>query len=211
MNMRIMPQRIICLDLEGVLIPEIWIAVAEATGIPELRRTTRDVPDYDELMRGRLHVLAQHGVTLTRLRSIAAQMEPLSGARAFLDALRRSHQVCILSDTFTQFAVPVMEHLGYPLILCNELVAGGHGAVTNYRLRQPNGKRAAVAAFKTLNLEVVAVGDSFNDITMLREAHRGLLFRPSEPVTAAHPDLTVTTTYEELEAILLPPAGTGPC
>lgn len=198
-----MPQRVICLDLEGVLIPEIWIAVAQASGIESLRKTTRDVADYDELMRGRIATLADAGITLADLQRIAGGIEPLPGARSFLDALRSRHQVCILSDTFTQFAAPVMAQLGYPFILCNQLIADADGRVVDYQLRQSDGKRTAVEAFRSLQVEVLAVGDSFNDIAMLRAAHTGVLYRPSQTVVDAHPDLTATSTYDELKTYLL--------
>lgn len=198
-----MPQRLVCLDLEGVLIPEIWIAASRATGIEELSLTTRDIADYDELMGGRIAALRSAGIGLAELQAVAEQIEPLPGAREFLDLLRSQAQVCVLSDTFTQFAGPVMGRLGYPTIFCNELTADSGGAVTGYRLRQPNGKEAAVRAFRGLNLDVYAVGDSFNDIGMLRAAAHGVLFRPSDTVVSAHPDLPVASTYAELDSLLL--------
>ena len=194
---------IVCLDLEGVLIPEMWIRVAEATETEELRVTTRDIADYDELMRHRLRVLDERGITLPMIQEITSDVEPLQGATEFLSRLRRNRQVAILSDTFVQFVAPVMDRLSQPFLLCNELVTDSTGRITDYTLRQPDGKRRAVEAFRELNLRVQAVGDSFNDISMLRAAHRGFLFRPSTTVTDAHPDLMVTADHSTLlEAIL---------
>lgn len=194
--------RIICLDLEGVLIPEMWIRVADKTNIEDLRLTTRDVDDYDKLMRHRIEVLEKHNLTLTDIRRITSDVEPLEGAREFLDILRSEFQVAILSDTFVEFAMPAIARLGMPLILCNELVIDQSSRIVDYRLRQQEGKRQAVRSFRTMNLQVTAVGDSFNDITMIREANCGVLFRPSEAVRMANPDLPVTNDHVELLEVL---------
>ncbi len=191
---------IVCLDLEGVLIPEMWIMVADATATDELRLTTRDISDYDELMRHRIDVLERRGITLGDIRRAIADVEPLPGATGFLEQLRRRSQVAILSDTFVQFVDGVMERLGRPFLLCNALVTDERDRVVDYRMRQPDGKRRAVEAFRELNLRVQAVGDSFNDIAMIRAAHQGYLFRPSDTVVAAHPDLPVARTHDELLA-----------
>lgn len=193
---------IVCLDLEGVLIPEMWVMVADATATDELRVTTRDIADYDELMRHRIDVLDRRGITLADIRRAIADVQPLPGASDFLAQLRRGTQVAILSDTFVQFVDGVMERLGRPFLLCNELVTDARGCVVDYRMRQPDGKRRAVEAFRELNLQVQAVGDSFNDIGMIRAAHRGYLFRPSDTVAAAHPDLPVSRTHDELLEII---------
>lgn len=194
---------IVCLDLEGVLIPEMWIRVAEETRTEELRLTTRDIDDYDKLMRHRIEVLAQRGISLADIQEITRTVKPLAGAREFLDALRSATQVAILSDTFIQFVAPIMEQLGRPFLLCNELVTDEAGMITDYRLRQDDGKRKAVHAFRGLNLRVQAVGDSFNDVAMLRAADRGVLFRPSETVVAAHPDLPRCDDHGELLELVL--------
>lgn len=193
---------IVCLDLEGVLIPEMWIMVADATATDELRLTTRDISDYDELMRHRIDVLDRRGITLADIRPAIADVQPLPGAADFLDELRRRVQVAILSDTFVQFVGGVMDRLGRPFLLCNELVTDELDRVVDYRMRQPDGKRRAVEAFRELNLRVQAVGDSFNDIGMIRAADRGYLFRPSDTVVAAHPDLPVARTHEGLLEII---------
>ncbi len=193
---------IVCLDLEGVLIPEMWIMVADATATDELRLTTRDISDYDELMRHRIDVLDRRGITLADIRPAIADVQPLPGAADFLDELRRRVQVAILSDTFVQFVDGVMDRLGRPFLLCNELVTDERDRVVDYRMRQPDGKRRAVEAFRELNLRVQAVGDSFNDIGMIRAADRGYLFRPSDTVVAAHPDLSIARTHEGLLEII---------
>jgi phosphoserine / homoserine phosphotransferase len=189
---------IVCLDLEGVLIPEMWILVADRTSTDDLRVTTRDIADYDALMKHRIRVLGQRGISLADIQDVTRDVDPLPGAASFLNELRRVTQVAILSDTFVQFVATVMARLDYPFLLCNELVSDESGMVVDYRLRQPDGKRRAVEAFRALNLRVQAVGDSFNDISMLRAAHRGYLFRPSETVVEAHPDLTRTNDHAEL-------------
>jgi phosphoserine/homoserine phosphotransferase len=195
--------RIICLDLEGVLVPEIWIAFADATGIPELRRTTRDEPDYDRLMRGRLAILEQHGLRLQDIQRVIAGMAPLPGARDFLDRLRAREQVVILSDTYVQFAAPLMRQLGYPTLFCHELVTDDAGRVTGYRLRIDDSKRRAVEAFRGLGFEVRAAGDSFNDTAMLAAAARGVLFRCPDVVAERFPRFRRTASYDELWSALL--------
>jgi phosphoserine/homoserine phosphotransferase len=200
---------IVALDMEGVLVPEIWIAVAERTGIDELRRTTRDEPDYDVLMRGRLELLERHGLTLAAIQDVIAGLEPLPGAVAFLDALRDRTQVVILSDTFEQFAQPLVRQLGRPTILCHRLVVE-QGRVTGYRLRMPDQKRAAVEAFRSLNYRVVAAGDSYNDTSMLLAADAGFLFHAPANVVADFPQLPAFDDYDELLAALVPDAGGQP-
>ena len=189
---------IACLDLEGVLVPEIWINVAHSTGIEALRRTTRDEPDYDKLMRGRLQILEQHDLTLRDIQRVIGAMRPLEGAIDFLDWLRQHFQVIILSDTFEQFAAPLMAQLGYPCLFCNSLVVDAQQRVRDYRLRIRDGKRKAVMALKLLNFQVVAAGDSYNDTTMLAEADAGILFRPPDNVIRDFPQFAVTNSYEEL-------------
>jgi phosphoserine/homoserine phosphotransferase len=193
---------IACLDLEGVLVPEIWINVAEATGIEALRITTRDEPDYDKLMRNRLRILDEHKLRLPDLQRVIRGMGPLAGARDFLSWLRHQHQVIILSDTFYDFAAPLMEQLDHPCLFCNALVVDETGRVRDYRLRLQDGKRKAVMALKLLNFEVVAAGDSYNDTTMLTEADAGILFRPSEAVVRDFPQFPVTHTYDDLRAAI---------
>lgn len=195
--------RIICLDLEGVLVPEVWIAFAEATKIPELRRTTRDEPDYDKLMRGRLAILAQHGLKLKAIQDVIATLRPLDGAKEFMDALRAREQVVILSDTFLQFATPLMKQLGYPTILCHELVVDGEDNVVNFKLRLPDSKRKAVEHFRELGYVIHAAGDSYNDTTMLKAADRGVLFRCPDNVAAEFPQFPRTRSYDELWRALL--------
>ncbi len=192
--------QIVCLDLEGVLVPEIWIAFSERTGIPALRRTTRDEPDYDKLMAGRLALLRQHGLGLSDIQTVIAGMGPEPGARAFLDALRRSYQVVILSDTFYEFAMPLMEQLGFPTLFCHRLSTDAAGFVSAYHLRMPDQKRAAVRAFKDLSFRVVAAGDSYNDTAMLAEAHAGILFRPPQNVVDQFPQYPVEREYDRLRA-----------
>ena len=191
---------IACLDLEGVLVPEIWINVAQATGIEALRRTTRDEPDYDKLMRGRLAILDEHGLKLADIQKVIGAMQPLAGAHGFLRWLRGEFQVIILSDTFEQFAAPLMAQLDNPCLFCNSLVIDAQGRVADYRLRIRDGKRKAVMALKLLNFAVVAAGDSYNDTTMLAQADAGILFRPPDNVVRDFPQFRVTHTYEELRA-----------
>jgi len=201
---------LICSDLEGVFVPEIWINVAERTGIPELKRTPRDEPDYDKLMLGRIAILDSHGLTLADIQAAIAAMDPLPGALEFLDWARRTSQIIVVSDTFTQFAGPLMEKLGFPTLLCNTLVVDEANRITGYRLRQKDGKRHVAAALKSLNYRVVAMGDSYNDVSMLKEAHAGILFRPPENVAREFPQFPVTTTYEELTAAILPALAEAP-
>ncbi|WP_339380051.1 bifunctional phosphoserine phosphatase/homoserine phosphotransferase ThrH [Aromatoleum evansii] len=190
--------QIVCLDLEGVLVPEIWIEFAERTGIPELRRTTRDEPNYDTLMKYRLNILAERKLGLPDIQDVIASMGPMAGARDFLDDLRESYQVVILSDTFQEFAKPLMKQLGWPTLLCHRLEADANGVLVNYHLRMPDQKREAVKRFKELNLKVVAAGDSYNDTAMLGEAHGGILFHPPENVIREFPQFPVTRSYAEL-------------
>ena len=192
--------QIVCLDLEGVLVPEIWIAFSERTGIPELRRTTRDEPDYDKLMRFRLELLRRHGLKLRDIQEVIAGMGPEPGAKAFLDALRERYQVVILSDTFYEFAMPLMAQLGMPTLFCHRLETDVEGFVSAYQLRLPDQKRAAVKAFKALNFQVMAAGDSYNDTAMLSEAHAGILFRPPQNVVAEFPQFPVVKDYAGLRA-----------
>ncbi len=188
-----------CLDLEGVLVPEIWIRVAEVTGVPELRLTTRDIADYDELMTFRLGVLAEKGISLSTIQTVIAEMGPMPGAAEFLDWLRERFQVVILSDTFYEFAMPLMAQLGFPTLLCHKLEVADD-RIVGYSLRQPNAKRASVQAFHRLNFRVVATGDSYNDTAMLAEADAGILFRPPTNVIAEFPQFPVVTDYDGLRA-----------
>lgn len=190
-------QTLVTLDLEGVLVPEIWIAVAERTGVDALRRTTRDEPDYDVLMRYRLDLLTEHGLTMPLIAEVIAGLEPLTGARAFLDALRARTQVIILSDTFEQFAAPLMAHLGMPTVLCHRLVVDDE-RIVGYRLRQPDQKRRAVEAFHSLEYRVIAAGDSYNDTSMLTEADAGFLFRAPGNVIDEFPQFPAIDDYDEL-------------
>ena len=186
-----------CLDLEGVLVPEIWIRVAEATGIAELRLTTRDIADYDELMRHRIKVMAEAGIKLSQIQAVIAEMGPMPGAAEFLNWLRERFQVVILSDTFYEFAMPLMAQLGFPTLLCHQLQVS-EDQIVGYTLRQPNAKRAAVQAFHELNFSVVATGDSYNDTAMLSEADAGILFRPPANVIAEFGQFPVVTDYDQL-------------
>lgn len=192
-----MKQSIIAMDLEGVLVPEIWISVAEKTGIPELRRTTRDEPDYNKLMLGRIKILDQHGLKLTDIQNVIATMHPLPGAAEFLAELRSLAQVVILSDTFEEFAKPLMRQLGWPSIFCNRLVIENE-RITSFQLRQPNPKRGAVLALKSMNFHVIAAGDSFNDTTMLAEANKGFLFHAPEAIKKQFPQFHAFEEYSDL-------------
>jgi len=194
-------QTIVTLDVEGVLVPEIWIAVAERTGIDGLRRTTRDEPDYDMLMRYRLDLLDEHGLTMSLIEDVIAGLEPLDGARAFLDELRAETQVILLSDTFEQFARPLMRHLGWPTVLCHRLVVADD-RIVDYELRQPNQKQHAVEALRALNYRVVAAGDSYNDTTMLGAADAGYLFHAPANVIAEFPQFPALDTYDDLLAAI---------
>ena len=190
--------QIACLDLEGVLVPEIWIEFSKRSAIPELSRTTRDEPDYDKLMRGRIALLEQHRLGLQDIQEVIAGMRPLEGAKEFLDALRARMQVVILSDTFYQFAAPLMRQLGMPTLFCHELEVDGAGRVRGYRLRMRDQKRASVEALRALNFHTIAVGDSYNDTTMLGAAHAGILFHPPANVAAEFPQFRVARDYREL-------------
>jgi phosphoserine/homoserine phosphotransferase len=192
--------QIICLDLEGVLVPEIWIAFAQRTGIPEFSRTTRDEPDYDRLMRFRLDLLRQHGLKLADIQAVIAGMAPMAGAREFLDDLRARYQVVILSDTFYEFADPLMQQLGRPTLFCHRLVIDDAGFVTAYRLRQPDQKRHAVDALRSLNYQVIAAGDSYNDTGMLGAADAGFFIHPPPGIAALFPQFPVNSSYAELTA-----------
>jgi len=187
-----------CLDLEGVLIPEIWINFAERTGIDELRRTTRDEPDYDVLMKRRLQILAENDLGLPDIEAVIGGMSPLPGARDFLLWLKQSFQVIVLSDTFYQFAKPLMAQLGFPTLFCHDLVVGANGRVTDYRIRLQDQKRAAVKALHGLNFKVVAAGDSYNDTAMLAEADAGILFRPPDNVVAEFPQFPVANDFDNM-------------
>lgn len=191
---------VVCLDLEGVLVPEIWIEFSKATGIEELRITTRDEPDYDKLMKFRIGVLERNGLKLADIQRVIGGMDPLPGAKAFMDAARAKTQVIILSDTFTQFALPLMAKLGYPTLFCNELAIADDGAVTGYTLRQSDGKRKAVAALKSINMKVMASGDSYNDLGMITTADSGALFRAPDGIKAQHPSVPAYESYDDLLA-----------
>jgi len=192
--------QIVCLDLEGVLIPEVWIEFSKATRIPELARTTRDEPDYDKLMRARIAILEKHRLGLPEIQAVIAQMRPLEGAKEFLDALRLEHQVVILSDTYYEFAAPLMAQLGRPTLFCHKLVCDGTGRVTDYKLRMKDQKRAAVTKFRELNFQTIAAGDSYNDVSMLAAANAGILFCPPENVVKEFPQYPVTRDYAALGA-----------
>ena len=189
---------ITCLDLEGVLTPEIWIAFSEASGIPELRRTTRDEPDYGKLMRWRLALLKERGLGLKEIQDVIASIDPLPGAKEFLDELRSITQAVILSDTFTQFAQPLMRKLGWPALFCNELVVAPDGEVTDFRLRCEETKLSTVRAFQSVGYDTIAAGDSFNDLAMIRASKAGFLFRAPESIKAQHPDIPACEDYDEL-------------
>ena len=191
-----------CLDMEGVLVPEIWIAFAEASGIPELKRTTRDEPDYNKLMTWRLGVLKEHGLGLKEIQATIAKIDPLPGAREFLDELRTFSQVIILSDTFTQFAKPLMEKLNWPTLFCNELVVAPDGEITGFKMRQENQKRHAVQALQSTYFDTIAAGDSFNDLAMIRASQKGFLFRTTDQIKADNPDLEAFTEYGDLLAAI---------
>ena len=193
---------IVCLDLEGVLVPEIWIAFSKASGIPELKRTTRDEPDYDKLMKWRLGILREHGLGLKDIQDTIATIDPLPGARDFLDTLRSETQVIILSDTFTQFASPLMKKLGWPAIFCNELEVGGDGMITDYRIRVPKSKLSTVKALQSIGFETIAAGDSFNDLDMIMASKAGFLFRSTEQIKKDHPELPACETFDELLTLI---------
>lgn len=189
---------IVCLDLEGVLVPEIWIAFSEASGIPELRRTTRDEPDYDKLMRWRLGILREHGLGLTDIQRVIGTIDPLPGAREFLDALRARTQAVILSDTFTQFAKPLMEKLGWPTLFCNALEVGPDGMIADYKIRVAQSKLSTVKALQSVGFDTIACGDSYNDLAMIRASKAGFLFRSTEQIIADNPDLKHFEAFDDL-------------
>lgn len=191
---------IVCLDLEGVLVPEIWIAFAEASGIPELKRTTRDEPDYNKLMNWRLGILKEHGLGLKEIQETIAKIDPLPGAKEFLDELRSMTQVIIISDTFTQFATPLMKKLGWPTIFCNSLEVADDGEITGFKMRIENSKLTTVKALQSIGYETIAAGDSYNDLGMIQASKAGFLFRSTEKIKADHPELPAYETFEELMA-----------
>ena len=193
---------IVCLDLEGVLVPEIWIAFSQASGIPELRRTTRDEPDYNKLMKWRLSILREHGLGLKDIQNTIANIDPMPGAKAFLDTLRSETQVLILSDTFTQFASPLMKKLGWPTLFCNELEVGADGMIADYRIRVEKSKLSTVKALQSIGFDTIAAGDSFNDLDMIQASKAGFLFRSTEQIRKDHPELPACESYDELLALI---------
>ncbi len=193
---------IVCLDLEGVLVPEIWIAFAEASGIPQLKRTTRDEPDYNKLMNYRLEILKEHGLGLKEIQNTIEKIEPMEGAREFLDELRKLGQVIIISDTFTQFAAPLMAKLGYPTIFCNELIVSDSGEVTGFKMRCEKSKLTTVRALQSIGYETIASGDSFNDLGMIQASKAGFLFRSTEQIKKDYPELPAFDTYDDLLAAI---------
>ena len=193
---------IICLDMEGVLVPEIWIAFAEATGIPELKRTTRDEPDYDKLMRFRMDILKEHGLGLKEIQAVIATIDPLPGAKEFLDELRATTQVVILSDTFEEFAMPLMKKLGWPTLLCNSLEVADSGEITGVHMRIENSKLTTVKALQSIGYETIACGDSYNDLAMIQAGKAGFLFRSTEQIKADHPELPAFEEFDELLAAI---------
>ena len=195
-----MDMNIVCLDLEGVLVPEIWIAFAEASGIPELKRTTRDEPDYDKLMKCRLGILKEHGLGLKEIQETIAKIDPIPGAKEFLDELRSITQVIIISDTFSQFAGPLMKKLGYPTIFCNSLEVADNGEITGFKMRVENSKYTTVKALQSIGFQTIASGDSHNDLGMIQASKAGFLFKSTEQIKKAHPELPAHETYDELMA-----------
>ena len=193
---------VVCLDMEGVVVPEIWIAFAEATGIPEFKRTTRDEPDYDKLMKYRIDLLKQHGLGLKEVQEVISTIEPLEGAKEFLDTLRKETQVVILSDTFTQFAGPLIAKLGYPSLFCNELVVAEDGEITGYNMRCENSKLTTVKALQSCGFETIAAGDSHNDLAMIRASKACFLFRSTEQIKKDNPDLPAFEEYDEFLAAI---------
>ena len=197
-----MDMNIVCLDLEGVLVPEIWVAFAEETGIPELKKTTRDEPDYDKLMKWRLGILKEHGLGLKEIQETIAKIDPMPGAKEFLDELRSMTQVIIISDTFTQFAAPLMKKLGWQTIFCNSLEVAENGEITGYRMRVENSKYSTVKALQSIGFETIASGDSHNDLGMIKASKAGFLFKSTEQIKKDNPELEAYETYEQLmEAI----------
>jgi len=193
---------VVCLDLEGVLVPEIWIAFAEESGIPELKKTTRDEPDYDKLMKYRLDILKEHGLGLKEIQDVIRKIDPMPGAKEFLDALRKKTQVIILSDTFEQFAAPLMEKLGQPTIFCNTLEVAENGTITGFRMRCENTKYTTVKALQSIGFETIASGDSYNDLGMIKASKAGFLFRSPDSIKAENPDVPAYETYDELLAAI---------
>ena len=193
---------IVCLDLEGVLVPEIWIAFSQASGIPELKRTTRDEPDYDKLMKWRLGILREHGLGLKDIQDTIATIDPMPGAKEFLDTLSSETQALILSDTFTQFASPLMKKLGWPTIFCNELEVGEDGMITDYRIRVEKSKLTTVRALQSIGFETIAAGDSFNDLGMIQASKAGILFRSTEQIKKDHPELPACESYDDLLSLI---------
>lgn len=194
---------IVCLDMEGVLVPEIWIAFAEATGIPELKRTTRDEPDYDKLMKYRIGILKEHGLGLKEIQDVIAGIDPIPGAKEFLDKLRANVQVLILSDTFEQFAMPLMKKLGYPTIFCNTLEVADNGEITGYRMRVEKSKYSTVRALQSIGFDTIASGDSFNDLAMIDASKAGFLFKSTDKIKADRSDLKAFEEYDELYAAIM--------
>lgn len=193
---------IVCLDLEGVLVPEIWIAFAEETGIPELKRTTRDEPDYDKLMNYRINILKEHGLGLKKIQETIAKIDPMPGAKEFLDELREITQVIIISDTFTQFAGPLMKKLGYPTIFCNSLEVAEDGEITGFKMRIENSKLTTVKALQSIGYDTIASGDSHNDLGMIKASKAGFLFRSTDEIKKEYPELPAFETYDELMAAI---------
>lgn len=193
-----MDMNIVCLDLEGVLVPEIWIAFAEETGIPELKRTTRDEPDYDKLMKYRINILKEHGLGLKEIQDTIAKIDPMPGAKEFLDELRAMTQVIIISDTFTQFAGPLMKKLGYPTIFCNSLEVAEDGEITGFKMRIENSKLTTVKALQSIGYDTIASGDSHNDLGMIKASKAGFLFRSTDEIKKEYPELPAFETYDEL-------------
>ncbi|MBE6712682.1 MAG: bifunctional phosphoserine phosphatase/homoserine phosphotransferase ThrH [Ruminococcaceae bacterium] len=189
---------IVCLDLEGVLVPEIWIAFAEETGIPELKKTTRDEPDYDKLMKYRIESLKKHGLGLKEIQNTIEKIEPMKGAKEFLDQLKALTQVIIISDTFTQFAAPLMKKLGYPTIFCNELIVSEDGEITDYKMRVEKSKYTTVKALQSIGFDTIAAGDSYNDLGMILESKKGFLFRSTAQIKSDYPNLTALDEYSDL-------------
>lgn len=194
---------IVCFDLEGVFTPEIWINVARYTGIEELKITTRDEPDYDKLMKYRIDILHKHSISLKQIQDVIASLELLTGARDFLDWVRSHTQAIIVTDSFEEFAMPFIQKLGYPLVLCHNLQVDENNMITGYNLRQPDPKKRVVEAFQNLNYKVIGIGDSYNDMGMIMQADKGIFFRPPDKVVADYPQFPVTRTYDELEALLM--------
>ncbi len=193
---------IVCSDLEGVFTPEVWINVAEKTGIPELRRTTRDEPDYEKLMRWRIRILEEHGLKLHDIQDVIAQIEPLPGALEFIQWVKERTQIIVVSDTFIQFAEPLIKKLGRPTLFCHSLVTDETNRIVDFKMRQPDPKRRTVEALQGLRYQVIAMGDSYNDVSMLRQAEEGILFRPPRNVIEEYPHFPVTSDYEEVKAIM---------